>query len=93
MAPASDGPTLGEVVRRLEEITAQLARLAQQLTDMPTHLDSTYVRKETYMVKESAQDKAIRDLEDSRRNISRLAWTSIALPIILLVILTQSGLK
>ena len=77
--------TLGEVIRRLEWVS-------QQLTELTSKLDSTYVRKDTYEVRETSQDRAIRDLEDSRRNLSRVAWTGIAVPLLLIIVLALSGL-
>ena len=77
--------TLGEVIRRLDWVS-------QQLVDLTSKLDSTYVRKDTYEVKDNSQDRAIRDLEDSRRTLSRVAWTGIAVPLLLIIILALSGL-
>lgn len=59
---ADDGPTLGEVVRRLDDVALQLGKVAQQLADMPERLDSTYVRRETYLVQHTADTKIAADL-------------------------------
>lgn len=84
-----DGPTLGEVVRRLEDVMRQLATVAQQLADMPKQLDSTYVRKETYTVQLRADQTISADLRhdldaivDQQRTTRRIVWSTAAAPVL-----------
>lgn len=87
------GPTLGEVVRRLEDITQQLAQVAQQLAAMPQQLDSTYVRKETYLVQHTADTQIAKDLRtdldaivDQQRKTKQILWSTMAAPFLVAVL-------
>lgn len=80
------GPTLGEVVRRLEDVTRQLSELGQRL-------DSTYVRKETYAVQHIADTQVAVDLRrdldaivEQQRANRRLALSGIVLPVLATII-------
>lgn len=54
-----DEPTLGEVVRRLADITTQLAAISHQLR-------TDFVRKEVYEVQMAGVRKDVSDIETAR---------------------------
>lgn len=97
-----DGPTLGEVVRRLDDVAMQLGKIVEQLAVMPERLDSTYVRKETYMVQHTSDTKITDELRadldaivDQQRQNRILAVTALAAPLLVgvLTFLILAGLQ
>jgi hypothetical protein len=92
MPVADDGTR--EVVVRLEYITKQLAEFGATLAAMPKQLDSTYVRKETYLVQHAADTKTTIDLRtdldaivEQQRKTKQLLWSTIFAPILVAVFL------
>jgi hypothetical protein len=61
-------PTLGEVIRRLDD-------LRKQVEDLPSKIDSTYVRKDVYeKARELAEEKHVSALARIIRLESRQEW-------------------
>lgn len=58
-----DEPTLGEVMRRLEETSRQLADLAAQMRDDRAHAAQTYVRQDVYLAQRQADHAVVADLQ------------------------------
>lgn len=58
------GPTLDEVVRRLDDVVTRLNRLSSQL-------EETYVRKDVLAAKEAADAVQMQGLEEEQRAIGR----------------------
>ena len=86
MTPPDGTPTLGEVVRRLEEVASRL----QQLTD---RLDTTYLRHDVYRAERRADEGRLAVIEgrldehDSDRTwLRRAAITSVAFPLLVTII-------
>lgn len=85
MTPPADGVTLGEVVRRLEEVS-------RQLTELVANLNTTYVRKDVYEVQQKVDEETMKELRvdldaivEQQRQNRRLALSGVALPILTLV--------
>lgn len=76
---ASDDITLGEVVRRLDDITRQLAGLADRL-------DETYLRKDVYEVKHVNLRHDVDEILEQQQWNRRLAVSGIVLPVLATVI-------
>ncbi|MGZ4663728.1 MAG: hypothetical protein ACXV5Q_01410 [Frankiaceae bacterium] len=81
-----DGPTLGEVVRRLEEV-------ARQLAELTSRLDSTYMRRDLADANRTADERVMKDLRtdldaivDQQRRNRNLAVAGFALPLLVAVL-------
>lgn len=79
------GPTLAEVVRRLDEVVSQLAALTARL-------DSTYLRRDVYeaqrgmeRVADESRDRRLDQIEDDKTWFRRAVVIGIAFPILLTV--------
>jgi hypothetical protein len=80
--PPREDVTLGEVVRRLDEVV-------KQLTALTVKLDETYLRRDVYEVQHTADDKVVKELRfdldaivDQQRQTRRLALSGIVLPVL-----------
>ncbi|HET7303639.1 MAG TPA: hypothetical protein VFJ12_03685 [Segeticoccus sp.] len=58
-----DEPTLGEVMRRLDETSRQLADLAGQMREDRNHAAATYVRQDVYVAQRQADHAVVADLQ------------------------------
>ncbi|MCW2674777.1 MAG: hypothetical protein JWP14_3366 [Frankiales bacterium] len=78
--------TLGEVVRRLEEVS-------RQLTELVASLNTTYLRKDVYEVRQKVDEETMKELRvdldsivEQQRQNRRLALSGIVLPILTAVV-------
>ncbi|MGZ4663579.1 MAG: hypothetical protein ACXV5Q_00635 [Frankiaceae bacterium] len=83
---ADDGPTLGEVVRRLEDV-------ARQLAELTSRLDSTYLRKDLADANRASDVRVMTDLRtdldaivDQQRKNRNLAVAGFVLPVLVGVV-------
>lgn len=94
-------PTLGEVLRRLEQVSKTLADLAKEMRQDRIDAAQTYVRKDVYDRDHKAQADDITDLQtynkdrekreaDTRRQLMFL-MLSIAVPAILGLLLAVNN--
>lgn len=58
-----DEPTLGEVMRRLDETARQLSEIARQMRDDRVHAAQTYVRQDVYLAQRQADHAVVSDLQ------------------------------
>jgi hypothetical protein len=84
--PAADAVTLGEVVRRLEEVS-------RQLTELVASLNTTYLRKDVYEVRQKVDEETMKELRvdldaivEQQRQNRRLALSGIVLPVLSVVV-------
>lgn len=66
----SDEPTLGEVFRRLDEVSRQLAALADQMAKDRVSAENVFVRKDVYNAESLSLDTRVRKIEtdDEKRD-------------------------
>lgn len=64
-APLPDGPTLGELLRRLEEVVKQLTDISKKMETDRIEASVTYVRKDVYGAEWSHLQTRVGDLEES----------------------------
>lgn len=91
MPPAANNrPTLGEVIVRLDGLTAQLSDLIGRLDKV----DSTYVRQDVYVVQKQAAAETMRELRtdldaivSQQRQNRLIAVTGLILPVVAGIIL------
>lgn len=76
-------PTLGEVVRRLEDVVRQVADVAAQLSSDRRDAAQTYVNRETYRADQRLTDsrlaaivKDVGELDDAREK--DIAWRRVS---------------
>lgn len=86
----SNRPTLGEVVVRLDGVTAQLTELLARLDKV----DRTYVRQDVYEVTQAASSKVTTDLRTDldaivaqQRQNRLIAVTGLILPVVAGIVL------
>lgn len=72
MAPNSEPPTLGEVLRRLDAVTQQMSNLAIEMKEDRAALAATYVRRDVYMAEQTTSNAVVADLH---RDIQALETT------------------
>lgn len=58
----TDEPTLGEVIRRLDEYVSQQQRILDRLEHMATDNAATYVRQDVYIAQRQADQAIVADL-------------------------------
>jgi hypothetical protein len=58
-----DEPTLGEVMRRLEETSRQLAGIADRMREDRSDAAKTYVRQDVYLAQRQADHAVVSDLQ------------------------------
>lgn len=61
--PPIDEPTIGEVLRRIDALTAQVADLVREIKDDRAEAAATYVRRDVYMAERQAQNAVVSDLQ------------------------------
>ena len=78
--------TLGEVIRRLDELSRSVITLADRL-------DVTYIRRDVYAVQRATDDENLRQLREDldaivkqQRENRRLAMSGIVLPVLATII-------
>lgn len=59
----SDEPTTGEIVRRLDALTAQIAELVSELKQDRADAAKTYVRQDVYIAEKRADRAVVSDLQ------------------------------
>lgn len=60
----ADEPTLGEVLRRLEQVASELAKVTEQLRTDRVEAAATYVRKDVYIAETTSVTVRVGKLED-----------------------------
>lgn len=70
-----DEPTLGEVMRRLDETSKQLAELAGQMREDRNHAAQTYVRQDVYLAQRQADQAVVADLQGDVSRVEHHANT------------------
>lgn len=60
-------PTLGEVLRRLEQVVTQLQDISNKMDKDRSDAALTYVRKDVYNAEAGAHERRIKDLEDENQ--------------------------
>jgi hypothetical protein len=75
----ADDITLGEVVRRLDDVSRQLASLAARL-------DETYLRKDVYEVKHVNLRNDVDEILEQQQWNRRLAVSGIVVPVLATII-------
>ena len=101
-------PTLGELLRRLEEVVKQLQDISGKMERDRSDAAQTYVRKDVYSAEFQSHERRIKDLEsenqdrekqaaDTRRQFIFLVL-SLAIPVIASLLLSvnqylSSGVK
>ncbi|WP_311208714.1 MULTISPECIES: hypothetical protein [unclassified Aeromicrobium] len=58
----ADEPTLGEVMRRLDELVRTIASLAGEMREDRAHASATYVRRDVYLAERLADQAAVTDV-------------------------------
>jgi hypothetical protein len=61
MTPTSE-PTMGEILRRLDEVSRQMIDLAREMKDDRSAAAATYVRQDVYFAQRQAMESMIADL-------------------------------
>ncbi len=70
--PDLDGsPTLGEVVRRLEEAIREIRETRRELSDSQARSEATFLRKSEFLVTRQTDDVVIRGLDNSVHSATR----------------------
>ena len=65
----TDEPTLGEVIRRLDDITRQLVDLTRELKEDRSSAAATFVRQDVYMAQRHADHATTADLHGDIQTI------------------------
>jgi hypothetical protein len=60
----TDEPTLGEVMRRLEQVSRDMAAISTQLAEDRRTAETTFVRKDVYAAETFATGGRVKKLED-----------------------------
>lgn len=66
-------PTLGEVLRRLEEVVRQLTDISSQMKADRVEASNTYVRKDVYGAEYTSHERRLKDLEDENQTREKQA--------------------
>jgi hypothetical protein len=64
-----DEPTLGEVLRRLEEVSRQMIELARELKEDRAANAATFVRQDVYIAQRLADQSTVADLHGDIRSV------------------------
>lgn len=97
--PENDQVTLGEVARRLEDVSTQIVRLAEEIRSDRLLLAQTYVARETYSANREADDLRFKALEGHNTNQDAFRRQVLAGLVLLFfstiaaIVLALSGLK
>ena len=65
----ADEPTLGEVIRRLDAITAQLTEVVREIKDEREKNAATFVRQDVYVAQRQADAAVVADLHSEIRGV------------------------
>ena len=60
--PPINEPTLGEVLRRLDDVARQLGEISREIKEDRAIAAGTYVRQDVYMAERTAQSAIVADL-------------------------------
>lgn len=66
----SGEPTMGEVLRRLDEVSRQLVDLAKEMKDDRNTAAATFVRQDVYVAQRLADQAVVADLHGDVRTIN-----------------------
>jgi hypothetical protein len=66
-----DGPSLGEVVRRLEDIVARLDEMQRGTADLQARFEKTYVRSDVFQAVQATDAVQVRGLEGELHSLSK----------------------
>lgn len=69
MNPPNSEPTLGEVLRRLDEVAKQMADMASQMREDRLQTAATYVRQDVYIAQRQADQAVVADLNGEVRSV------------------------
>lgn len=61
--PPINEPTLGEVLRRIDGLTAQVAQLVSELKEDRAQAAATYMRRDVYIAERQAANAVVSDLQ------------------------------
>lgn len=64
-------PTPGEIMRRLDDISRQLARVVDQVARWQTQAERTYVRQDVYLAQRQADQAVIADVAGDLRAVEQ----------------------
>ena len=62
MPPNTEPPTLGEVLRRLDDVSRQLVDLTREIKEDRAASAATYVRRDVYMAEQVTSNAVVADL-------------------------------
>ena len=62
MPPSIDEPTLGEVLRRISDLSSQVAALVAEIKQDRIDAAKTFVRQDVYIVEQNMQNAVVSDL-------------------------------
>lgn len=71
MTDGRNEPTMGEVLRRLDEVSRQLLDLAGQMRDDRDKAAATFVRQDVYQAQRIADQAVVADLHGDIRSINK----------------------
>jgi hypothetical protein len=71
MTPSNDEPTMGEVLRRLDEVSRQLLDLAAQMREDRDKAAATFVRQDVYQAQRIADQAVVADLNGDIRAVNK----------------------
>jgi hypothetical protein len=66
-----DGPSLGEVVRRLEDIVARLDEMQRGTAEREARFEKTYVRSDVFQAVQATDAVQVRGLEGEIHSLSK----------------------
>ena len=69
MTPPNGEPTLGEVMRRLDEVAKQLGRMANEMREDRQQNAATFVRQDVYIAQRHADQAVVADLHGDIRTV------------------------
>jgi hypothetical protein len=72
MTPNSDPPTLGEILRRLEDAIRQISELAKQMREDRVYANQTYVRQDVYNANRTADELRVLEAQKDLDEVNRL---------------------
>lgn len=64
-----DEPTLGEVIRRLDDVSRQLVELTREIKDDRSANAATFVRQDVYVAQRQADGAVVADLHGEIRTL------------------------
>ena len=68
--PSNSEPTLGEVLRRLDDVSRQMTELAREMKADRAEAAATYVRQDVYVAQRQAMEAMVADLHGDVKKVN-----------------------